>query len=93
MKMESVIFNFCSWIWKFALLNFLWSIGVLFGGVVLGIMPSTVATFHILRKWVQGDLEINIFETFKNTYKQEFLNSNKCGAIFLGIFLFISLPL
>lgn len=93
MKMESVIFNFCSWIWKFAVLNLFWSVGTLLGGVVLGIMPSTVATFYVLRKWVQGDLEINIFESFKGAYKKEFLKSNKCGAVFLGIFLFLAFDL
>lgn len=75
------------------LLNFFWSIGTLLGGVVLGIMPSTVATFYILRKWVQGELDIKIFDSFKNVYKKEFVNSNKCGFIFVAIFLFLAFDL
>ena len=83
MKFGDVLLNFCEWIWRFMILNFLWVIFMVAGGVVLGIMPSTVATFYILRKWVQGNFDIPIFKTFKDVYKKEFINSNKCGFVFL----------
>ena len=60
MKFGDVLLNFCEWIWRFMILNFLWVIFMVAGGVVLGIMPSTVATFYILRKWVQGNFDIPI---------------------------------
>lgn len=56
-------------------------------------MPSTIATFYILRKWVQGELEIPIFNTFKEVYKKEFINTNKCGIVFLAIFTFLAFDL
>ena len=66
MKFGDILLNFCEWIWRFMILNFLWVVFVIAGGVVLGIMPSTVATFYILRKWVQGNFDIPIFKTFKD---------------------------
>ena len=62
------------------------------GGVVFGVMPSTVATFSILRKWVQGNFDMPIFKTFKNVYKKEFINSNKCGFVFFSLFALIVNP-
>ncbi|MGL5315351.1 MAG: YesL family protein [Peptostreptococcaceae bacterium] len=93
MKLGDVLLNFCNWIWKFMSLNFLWVIFMAAGGVVFGIMPSTVSTFHILRKWIKGDLDIPIFKTFVDVYKKEFINSNKCGLVFLGIFVFLAFDL
>lgn len=93
MKVESLVFNFCGWIWRFMVLNFFWSVGTVLGGVVFGIMPSTVATFYVLRKWVQGEVDVKIFESFKSVYKKEFFNSNKCGLIFGFIFLFLAFDL
>ena len=75
MKFGDILLNFCEWIWRFMILNFLWVVFVIAGGVVLGIMPSTVATFYILRKWVQGNFDMPIFKTFKSVYKKEFVNS------------------
>lgn len=93
MKLDGIVMNFCNWIWRFMQLNFYWSIFTVFGLGVFGIMPSTVATFYILRKWVQGELEIPIFSTFKETYKKEFINSNKCGIFFLLAFAFLAFDL
>lgn len=89
MKFGDILLNFCEWIWRFMVLNFLWVVFVIVGGVVLGIMPSTVATFYILRKWVQGNFDIPIFKTFKSVYKKEFVNSNKCGFVFFVLFAFL----
>ena len=93
MKFGDVLLNFCEWIWRFMILNFLWVIFMVAGGVVLGIMPSTVATFYILRKWVQGNFDIPIFKTFKDVYKKEFINSNKCGFVFFALFAFLAFDL
>ena len=93
MKFGDVLLNFCEWIWRFMILNFLWVIFMVAGGVVLGIMPSTVATFYILRKWVQGNFDMPIFKTFKDIYKKEFINSNKCGSVFFALFAFLAFDL
>lgn len=93
MKFGDILLNFCEWIWRFMILNFLWVIFMVAGGVVLGIMPSTVATFYILRKWVQGNFDMPIFKTFKSVYKKEFVNSNKCGFVFFVLFAFLAFDL
>ena len=93
MKFGDILLNFCEWIWRFMILNFLWVVFVIEGGVVLGIMPSTVATFYILRKWVQGNFDMPIFKTFKSVYKKEFVNSNKCGFVFFVLFAFLAFDL
>ncbi|MGL4911872.1 MAG: YesL family protein [Romboutsia sp.] len=93
MKFGDILLNFCDWIWRFIILNFLWVGFTLMGGIIVGIMPSTVATFYILRKWVQGEFEMNLFKTFKDVYKKEFVNSNKCGLVFLVIFAFLGFDL
>lgn len=93
MKIGDILLNFCEWIWRFMLLNFLWVIFMLLGGVVLGVMPSTIATFYILRKWVQGEFDMNLFKTFKDIYKKEFIDSNKCGFVFFAIFAFLAFDL
>ncbi len=93
MKFGNVLVNFCNWMWRFMILNFLWVIGTLLGLIVFGIMPSTVAMFYILRKWIQGNLEIPLITTFINIYKEEFIRSNKCGLPFFILFLFLSFDL
>lgn len=74
-------------------LNFFWTIFTVLGGVVFGIMPATIATFYMLRKWVQGDLDLPIFKTFKDVYKKEFVSANKCGVFFLIVFTFLIIDL
>ena len=93
MKLGDVLLNSCEWIWRFMILNFLWVVFMVCGGVIFGIMPSTVATFYVLRKWVKGDFDFHIFKTFKQVYKDEFINSNKCGFVFVAIFAFLAFDL
>ncbi len=93
MKFGDMLLNFCEWVWRFMILNFLWVVFTVCGGVLFGIMPSTTATFYILRKWVQGDLDLPIFKTFKEVYKKEFINTNKCGVVFLVLFAFLAFDL
>lgn len=93
MKLDGIVMNFCGWIWRFIQLNFYWVIFTIMGLGIFGFMPATVATFYILRKWIQGNLEIPIFSTFKEVYKTEFINSNKCGVFFLIIFAFLGFDL
>ena len=88
MKTGSLLVNFCDWAYKFLILNFLWVGFTLLGGVLFGIMPSTIATFYILRKFVQGDLDLPLFRTYKEVYFKEFKNANICGFFWSGIFIF-----
>lgn len=93
MKLDGILINFCEWIYRFLILNFLWVVFTVVGGVVFGIMPATVTTFYILRKWVQGEFDMHLFKTFKNVYIKEFKNANKCGLFFAAIFMFLIIDL
>ncbi|MFB3160028.1 YesL family protein [Neobacillus sp. 179-J 1A1 HS] len=75
------IYNLCKWITHFAYMNFLWVLFTILGGVVFGIIPSTVTMFAIARKMAMGEEDIPVFKTFWGTYRLEFLRSNLLGLI------------
>ncbi|MEK4871301.1 YesL family protein [Niallia sp. FSL W8-1348] len=75
-------------IMKLAYLNLLWIAFSLLGGIILGVLPATVALFTIVRKWIMGDKEISIFQTFWQCYKSDFVTINVIGLV-LGIIGFI----
>ncbi|WP_080848927.1 YesL family protein [Cytobacillus gottheilii] len=81
------------WITKFAYVNLLWIGFSLAGLVVFGIFPATVSMFTVVRKWIMGDADIPIFQTFWNTYKSEFMKSNSLGAITIFVLGLIILNL
>ncbi|WP_062354037.1 YesL family protein [Bacillus kwashiorkori] len=81
------------WIWRLMLTNFLWIGYTLIGIGVFGFMPATVSLFTVTRRWIKGDTEFSVWQVFKETYKKEWMNSNKAGLIFalIATFLFIDL--
>jgi uncharacterized membrane protein YesL len=86
-------FLISEWISRFAYVNFLWIVFSLAGLVVFGFMPATVALFVITRKWVLGQTEIPIFQTYWKTFRKEFIKSNVLGLILflLGYILYVDL--
>lgn len=86
-------YQLCVWVTRFAYVNVLWILFTLLGFVLFGVMPSTVAMFAVIRKWVNGDSEVPIFKTFLEVYRVEFLKSNILGYVFLavGAILYIDL--
>ncbi len=70
-------------------LHLLWVLFTVLGLVVFGFMPATTAMFSVIRKWVEEDLDIPIFQNFYKTYKTHFLKSNIIGVIIIGIGLFL----
>ncbi|MBT2757814.1 YesL family protein [Mesobacillus foraminis] len=81
----SAFYRISEWIMRFAYLNILWIFFTLTGLIVLGIFPATVAIFAVNRKWVMGETDIPVFETFWSTYKTEFLKSNLLGLTLIAI--------
>jgi len=78
-------YRLCVWVTRFAYVNVLWILFTFLGLVFLGAMPSTVAMFAVIRKWVTGDKEVPIFKTFLESYRTEFVKANILGYIFFGI--------
>lgn len=73
--------------------NFLWICFTLFGLVIFGFGPSTVAMFTIFRKWSMGRSDIPVFLTFWRTFRKEFFKANAMGIVLLviGYMLYINL--
>lgn len=84
----------CSqWIWRMMLLNWIWMIHVVMGGLILGIFPATIALFSITRMWLKGSLEQPIWTTFHRNYKAHFFRTNVLGWIYISIGGFLVLNL
>jgi uncharacterized membrane protein YesL len=77
----SGIYSVTEWITRFVYLNLLWIGFSLVGLIILGFFPATVSMFTVIRKWVMGETEIPIFQTFFSTFKKEFVKSNLLGLI------------
>lgn len=80
------------WIMRLAILNGLWFLFSILGLFLAGVFPATVAVLGVARKWIMGNDEIHIFQTFKEIYKQEFKNANLLGWILtiMGIVLYLN---
>lgn len=87
------VYGIANWIMKFMYLNLLWIVFSLAGLVVFGIFPSTAAMFSVTRKWVLGDADIPVFQTFWKNYEKSFIQMNIIGYVLtiLGIVLYIDL--
>ncbi|WP_101846274.1 YesL family protein [Halobacillus sp. Marseille-P3879] len=83
----------CNWITHFALLNLLWIVCTLLGGVVFGIAPSTIALYTVSRKAARGQTDFPLAKTFFKTFKKEFLRANGLAVIllFIGVVCFYDL--
>ena len=67
------------WITRFAYLNLLWVLFSVVGLLFFGVLPATTAMFAVVRKWIDGDTDIPVFETFWNAYRKEFVKINLLG--------------
>src|SRR5690625_999689 len=70
---------------RFAYVNILWIIFTILGLGILGFFPSTVAMFGVVRQWVVGEKEIDIFPLFWRTFRDEFKIANIIGYTLLII--------
>lgn len=75
----------CQWILDFAILNFLFVVGTLIGGVVLGVFPAFFATIEVLRRLLIEEGKIAILKPFIQAYKENFIRSLQIG--YLGLFV------
>jgi uncharacterized membrane protein YesL len=78
------IYQLFEWIMKLFILNVLWIGFTLLGFVVFGLFPATVAMFHIVMEWMNKK-DTKMVATFWNSYKSNFLKSNKMGFVIVLI--------
>ncbi|XKI12657.1 DUF624 domain-containing protein [Sporosarcina sp. ANT_H38] len=78
-----------NWLAKLVYLQILWIVFTILGLVAFGIMPATTAMFYVIRKWIEKDPNIPIFDTFYKSYRADFLKSNGLGIALIGIGIFL----
>ncbi|GGA66668.1 YesL family protein [Ornithinibacillus halotolerans] len=96
MVLEGIVwklYDISSWIMKMMYLNLLWIVFSLLGLVVFGFFPATSAMFAVTRKWVLGEKEIPVFQTFWQAYKSGFIQMNIIGFVItiIGAILYLDL--
>lgn len=72
---------------QFVLLNVMWILGTLMGGVIFGWAPSCVAVFSIVRDMLMKREKDGLLKEFWSIYKKEFIKSNKLGLICMILFV------
>ncbi|WP_099303736.1 YesL family protein [Bacillus sp. Marseille-P3800] len=80
-----LFFQISDWVYKMIKVNLLWVVGLIGGGIFLGLMPATTATFAVTRKWSNGDLDAPIGKVFWETYRGAFFTTNIIGTIYISI--------
>lgn len=78
---EGKLFRLCEWGMRLAYVNVLWFFFTFAGLVVAGIAPSSISLFTVMRKWLTGQEDIPVFQTFFSTYKKEFWRTNAIGFV------------
>lgn len=82
------IFIFSEWVMNLFLLQLYWILGSLVGGIIVGIVPSSIAMFATIRELYNSPEELNILYFFKNEYKKNFKTS-----LFISVLYFLSFSL
>ncbi|WP_404332903.1 YesL family protein [Mesobacillus maritimus] len=79
------LFAVTEWITRLAYVNLLWIGFSLLGLGIFGFFPATISMFTVIRKWLIGETDIPVFQTYWTTYKKEFVKSNGLGLIVLAV--------
>ena len=84
-----------TWVIRLAYLNFLWLAFTLLGLGLVGFAPATAAMFAVTRRWVLGEREVEIFDTFRCAYRADFIKANILGylLLILGAALYLDVRL
>ncbi|MFW6282214.1 MAG: YesL family protein [bacterium] len=90
---DSPLYKVLEWISRLVFINIYWIFFTLLGLVIFGFMPSTLAMFSIIDRFLKGEENIKIFRDFWHEYKANFLKINFIGLIMIiiGLILYIDL--
>jgi uncharacterized membrane protein YesL len=67
------------WLGRMVLVNVLWLLFTLMGGVIFGLFPATAAMFAVVGRWQAGEAEVPVLRTFWETYRNGFGSSLLIG--------------
>lgn len=76
-------YRFSEWVMHLALLQLYWVLGTLVGGVVLGIVPATIALFASIRYLYMGNKDLSLYACYIKAYKTNFKASFLLGTYFI----------
>lgn len=79
-----------TWISNLAYINILWLTFTFLGGVILGILPATIAMFFIIKRMLLEKSDVSIIKEFTILYKKEFKKSNLQFYPFLLLVIIIT---
>ncbi|MFB5662794.1 YesL family protein [Alteribacillus sp. HJP-4] len=82
------------WIYFLFLIQMMWFAGVLTGGLVLGLIPSTYAVFAVIRKRLQNK-DVKFSRCFWQCYKLFFWQLQAPGLVWIliGVFIYYDIRL
>lgn len=83
--LAGTLYRVAEWVARLIYLNLLWILFTIMGVVVLGFFPATASTFTVARKWINKETDINIWKTFQEAYRKNFIKANIIGIVFLAI--------
>lgn len=81
-KVTSAFVILTEWVTNLFLLHLYWIGGTLIGGIILGIIPSTIALFSAIRQLLMNGNNDDIFHYFKNEYWLHFKHSRFIDIIY-----------
>lgn len=89
----SRVYHWSNIVAKLMYVNALWVGCTMLGLGIFGFFPATVAMFSVVRKWIMGEKDLPIVETFWGYYKSDFKQANILGdlLVVIGLFLYIDL--
>ena len=86
----SGIFSAFEMFMKIVKLNLIWLLFVAAGLVIFSLFPATVAAFTVTNKWVKGNSDIPIWNTFITAFKENYVKSQFLGIIIaVGYFILV----
>ncbi|SHN22425.1 YesL family protein [Gracilibacillus kekensis] len=85
------IYTLCTWFYRLAYVNVLWILFTILGLGIFGLFPATIAMLATLRQYINKK-DVPVYSTFWKYYKDEFVKSNKLGAVIMliAIILYIN---
>lgn len=87
MTVQARINQIGEWIFRLTLLNLLWLAFTVLGAGVLGVFPATSAVFAVIRQYRLGHKEVYLYQCFKDYFKQDFVQANVLGYLFVGMII------
>jgi len=80
-----LVINIGNWIVHLAYINVLWFLHSAIGLFILGVFPSTVALFSIIRQRLKHGSVSAVWSTYHKAFKDNFVSSNVVGYLYMGV--------